>query len=93
MVGLFFVSCAPSRHDYRDIPSVSRQYAPAYPPAYQPYYAPYSGSYQNPYNLPPNNYHPYYDQDYYYVPPTEYRHIEQRPSVKFDQRDDPNEKL
>jgi len=45
-------------------------------PIYQGYNSPYSGAYQNPYDFPPQNYRPYYDYDYYYIPPSQYKNVE-----------------
>jgi len=47
-----------------------------YPKSYQQYGRPNSGTYRNPYQSPPRNYYPYYDHDYYYVPPINYRNTE-----------------
>ena len=64
----------------RYVPYRQRVYRPAYRPAYQ---APRSQVYQDPYEIyHPNPYYPtYYDQDYYYVPPSNYRNVE--PSGEF----------
>ena len=42
------------------------------PTGYENFYRPDSGLYQNPYQQAPRNYYPYYDSDYYYVPPAGY---------------------
>lgn len=51
---------------------------PTYRAGYPTYPNPHSRSYKNPYDFyHPNPYYPsYYDQDYYYVPPSNYRNIE-----------------
>jgi len=46
-----------------------------YPSRYLPYNKPASRDYRNPYAPPPKNYHPYYDSDRYYSPPTNYQTI------------------
>jgi hypothetical protein len=46
-----------------------------YPSKYLPYNKPASRDYRNPYAPPPKNYHPYYDSDRYYSPPTNYQTI------------------
>lgn len=48
-------------------------------PGYNNYIRPNSASYYNPYSLPQQQYYPYYDQDYYYVPPRRYRNVEPLP--------------
>jgi hypothetical protein len=95
LLGFFLVSCGPNRYSYKEAPSPSQQYAPAYLQVAPRYYEPYSRSYNNPYETPPPAaYRPYYDQDYYYVPPTQYRYIE-NPGAKTNQsgRDSSNDKL
>jgi hypothetical protein len=42
------------------------------PRRYENFRAPASRIYQNPYAPAPRQYYPYYDSDYYYVPPTNY---------------------
>jgi hypothetical protein len=43
-----------------------------------PYYQPNSGANSDPYaQYPQQNYYPYYDYDYHYVPPANYRNVEQ----------------
>lgn len=69
----------------RYAPYGQRTYRPAYVPAYQ---NPYSGAYRNPYEMYHQNpYYPsYYDQDYYYVPPTNYKNIEPEFDYGADQK-------
>lgn len=69
----------------RYVPYRQRVYRPAYRPNYQ---QPYSRVYQNPYELYQQNpYYPnYYDQDYYYVPPSNYRNVEPDSGFGADQK-------
>ncbi len=71
---LFFISCV--QHEYSHDNSIGTGYYQQYPSNYQNYSAPRSRIYNNPYKSPPVKYYPYYDYDYYYVPPSEYRNIE-----------------
>lgn len=48
---------------------------PSYPERYETYNQPRSRSYTKPYDVAPYQYYPY-DYDQYYVPPTQYRNIE-----------------
>jgi len=61
---------------------------PAYNPGYRAYPTPNSRSYRNPYQFQHQNpYYPsYYDQDQYYVPPTNYRNIEPEYDFGTDQK-------
>lgn len=61
---------------------------PAYSPTYPVYRNPYSRTYQNPYEFQHQNpYYPsYYDQDQYYVPPSNYRNIEPEYDFGADQK-------
>lgn len=80
---LFVISCAPNPDSVYQPQVNSGGYQNPYqgqPYYYQPaptyyvpnyYQRPNSRSYQNPYYTPPAN-SPYYDSDYYYVPPTNY---------------------
>lgn len=47
---------------------------------YNGYVKPNSAAYYNPYLLPQQQYYPYHDQDYYYVPPRRYRNVEPLPA-------------
>ena len=47
-----------------------------YPERYETYSQPHSRAYKKPYDVAPYQYYPYYDYDQYYVPPTQYKNIE-----------------
>lgn len=53
-----------------------KTYQGVYPAKYVPYKSPGSRNYKNPYKRPPSNQYPYYDHDYYYVPPIYYNNVE-----------------
>ena len=59
-------------------PTYRRPSYPTYRGGHPVYNHPYSRVYKNPYEFQHQNpYYPsYYDQDYYYVPPSNYRNIE-----------------
>ncbi len=88
LIGLLLLifSCTRDRNYPRDN-AVRLDSYQHYPQNYQPYVRSNSRSYSNPYNNPPQNYYPYYDFDQYYVPPTQYKNVEQNnnsgPSSKF----------
>ncbi len=69
-------------------PAVRMDAHQPYPQNHHRYVRPNSRAYTNPYN-PPQSYYPYYDFDQYYVPPTQYKNVEQDnnnsfgPSSKF----------
>ncbi len=78
--GLFFSSSCGSRKPYVSsspvTPNTYNYNQNNYPRSYQQQYQPNSRSYSNPYNNPQRNYYQYYDFDQYYVPPTQYKNIE-----------------
>ena len=82
-------SCKQEQVYYRNQNSIPRQqrWQPNYQNNYRPYQAPNSRAYQNPYDQNNRQYYQYYDQDQYYVPPTNYHNQEP------DHRYDPNMKL
>ncbi len=71
------LACYSCTYDvYNHDNSIGSGYYQQYPSNYQQYNAPRSRIYNNPYKTPPRNYYPYYDYDYYYIPPANYRNTE-----------------
>ena len=62
----------------RKPPVPPKYYRSAAPVRYDSFYQPKSRMYRNPYKMAPKNYYPYYDSDYYYIPPTSYNPYDNR---------------
>lgn len=79
---IIVISCLPMACKKDDVYLYDRTgfkpktYRGVYPGRYVPYNKPSSRNYNNPYNNPPKQYYPYYDHDYYYVPPVYYNNVE-----------------
>lgn len=83
---LALVSCQRSVTYYdesRKPPIPPKHYRSTAPVRYDNFSQPSSGRYQNPYNRAPNRYYPYYDYDYYYVPPTGYNPYDRDNDIEF----------
>lgn len=86
---LFIASCKTEEiylYDKTGFTPERKFYTPNRSRSYDPYGRPHSRAYKNPYDFPSQNYHPYYDSDQYYVPPSYYNNVEPQQQFPIDTR-------